>query len=267
MSKLVTFWKRDLLNKLIVAAVVLNAASVFTIVSLLVFTPMGPAVQANMFPTPTYSVREQIQISEQTATAQTVENAFTVVPTITTMPFDPLIETPSPTPTTTPTRLTATPTRTKTLTPTAVVTRTSSTHADCLAGKTTQEGIVVDIVDGNTVRVLIDQLIYSVRYIGTVLPENVDYAKVATAENGQLVFAKEVKLLEDSTLQDKDGVLFRYVIVGDTLVNQELIHAGLALAEIESPAFDCQQVFLDTEQEAKQARSGVWQLSLPAPAP
>ena len=305
MRRLLGFWQKDFLNKMIVAAFVINAAAMIGIVVIMAFTPAVSTLRSNLFPSPTFSLQDRNRVIAETALAQTSIAIANITPTVTTMPFIPQVDTPTPVQTDLPTAThvvptltpapptatqveptptpvmptstqlppTATPTSELTVTATAALTPeiletpAATSGAECLAGKTTQKAMVVDIVDGNTVRVLINDLVYTVRYLGTDLLFNSDYAQLSTIKNGQLVYAREITLLADSSVKDENGLLVRYVKVGQTFVNQELIRAGLVTVQAAPAKFDCLQVFQDTEQEAKEAKAGVWQLAQPAPAP
>jgi endonuclease YncB( thermonuclease family) len=126
---------------------------------------------------------------------------------------------------------------------------------------------VVDILDGNTVKVLVDGLIYVVRYIGVIPPVDKNYASLTTAKNGELVFLKEITLTADGADKDPTGRLLRYVSVGDVFVNLELIRQGLAAADDPSTALSCTQVFQDAETEARAAGMGIWGIAPAALAP
>jgi endonuclease YncB( thermonuclease family) len=90
---------------------------------------------------------------------------------------------------------------------------------------------VVEIIDGNTVKVLIGEYVYVVRYIGIDIPNTSEPDGTAAAfKNADLVYRKDVTLIPDQTDQDARGRLLRYVLVGDTFVNYELVAQGFARA-------------------------------------
>lgn len=99
-----------------------------------------------------------------------------------------------------------------------------------------ESGITVTrVIDGDTIEVDIGGVLYKVRYIGIDTPELDDerpefcaLAQEATRYNRQLVEGKEMRLEKDVSETDHYGRLLRYVYVGDTFVNAELVSAGLA---------------------------------------
>ena len=164
--------------------------------------------------------------------------------------------------------LTATPTVTNIVpatpssTPEPSFTPTSSgltfSGVNCVPPGTPAIGTVVDIPNGVSARILVDGLIYSVRYIGIDLPEKTAYAEAASMVNGNLVWQRNVTLYSDPADKDAAGSMYRYVIVDGNLVNLELIKLGLVNVVDLPSGYACLQAFLDTEQAAKSARIGQW---------
>ena len=92
------------------------------------------------------------------------------------------------------------------------------------------EATVTRVIDGDTIEVNLEGLIYRVRYIGIDTPEMGEpCADEATEANRQLVEGKTVWLEKDISETDKYGRLLRYVYVDDIFVNEELVRLGLAL--------------------------------------
>ena len=121
------------------------------------------------------------------------------------------------------------------------------------------EGVVVGIVDGDTIDVQIDNQIYRVRYIGIDTPET-DEAGYwqATGENQVLVYPKQVVLIKDVSETDQYGRLLRYVFVGDTFVNYDLVRKGLAQASTYQPDTACSSYFSTAQNQAKSQQVGLW---------
>ncbi len=279
MGKLIQFWRKDAINKLIALVVLVIIVVLGVLVAILANPPGGKSFVDRFLPTATMSVGDVFKNSELTATAKSDLTRTATIPTITTMPFTPMVTstsaaTPSPAakppvPTSTPVAITNTPAATQTATlslapsktPLANTITTSPTpipmSGECPPRKNEQVGKVLEIVDGATIRVLIGDLVYVVRYIGLSLPEDPNFADLSRVSNGQLVFAKEVKLYPDGVDKDEANRLLRYVLTADqVLVNQELIHQGLAGA-VNSP-YSCAKQFLSVEQDAKDKHSGMW---------
>ena len=123
----------------------------------------------------------------------------------------------------------------------------------------------VRVIDGDTIEVLIDGESYTVRYIGIDTPEVDDprpdiqaVAEEATLVNRGLVEGKVVKLEKDVSETDQYDRLLRYVYVGDTFVNTELIAGGYAWAKTYSPDIRYDALFQDMETGAKENNLGIW---------
>ncbi len=103
---------------------------------------------------------------------------------------------------------------------------------------------MVEIIDGNTIKVLIGEYVYVVRYIGIDVPNvNEPDGTEATFKNADLVYREEITLIPDQTDQDSRGRLLRYVLVDDTFVNYELVAQGFARAVDAPPNSACAELF------------------------
>ena len=127
--------------------------------------------------------------------------------------------------------------------------------------------LVTRVIDGDTIKVNIAGTIYKVRYIGIDTPELDDkrpefcaLAQEATRYNRQLVEGKTVRLEKDITETDQYGRLLRYVYIGDTFVNAELVRQGLAWAISYPPDTKYQDYLEELEAEARQASRGIWEV-------
>jgi len=125
--------------------------------------------------------------------------------------------------------------------------------------------VVTRVIDGDTIEVNIDSTIYRVRYIGIDTPELDDkrpefcaLAQEATRVNRQLVEGEKIRLEKDVSETDKYERLLRYVYVGDTFVNAELVRQGLAWAKTYEPDIKYQDILEKAEAEARQNRMGIW---------
>lgn len=134
---------------------------------------------------------------------------------------------------------------------------------------------VVDVVDGDTIKVDIDGEVFTVRYIGIDTPETVDPSSPvewmgpeASAANADLVEGQEVHLEKDVSEVDQFDRLLRYVWLEQgtawLLVNYQLVHLGFASSVTYPPDVRYQELFLDAERAARDADSGLW---APAPTP
>lgn len=105
-----------------------------------------------------------------------------------------------------------------------------------------------------------------VRYIGIDTPERrgpdgqpEPFAAEAKAFNARLVLNKSVRLERDTSETDRYGRWLRYVYVGATFVNAELVRAGLATAWALWPDEKYAADLLACEEEAQKQRRGMWQ--------
>ena len=197
MKSLIAFWKHDLINKLIVIVIFALLFGVGAIAWLIINIPQGKSITGVLS-----------DFVPATATPTFDLNAY--LPTATVTPFVwPTFTMPPPTATV--------PSATETPTPEPVL--PTPPPFDCIPNNPPETGRVVEIVDGNTIQVLINGLVYSIRYIGIEAPTVPSFAQAATYENGKLVWAKDVTLIADSTNKDGRGRLLRYVKVGETFVN------------------------------------------------
>lgn len=136
--------------------------------------------------------------------------------------------------------------------------------ASCIPSNVPQTGKVVQVIDGDTIRVTLDQdgLTYSVRYIGMDTPENtsqVEYFGLeATTKNTELVGGKTVILIKDVSETDSFGRLLRYVLVDNMFVNYELVAQGYANIASYPPDIACIPTFQTAEQQASASKLGLW---------
>jgi micrococcal nuclease len=134
---------------------------------------------------------------------------------------------------------------------------------------------VLDIIDGDTIKVLLDGRAVTVRYIGIDTPETVapnqpiqPYGPEAAAANRALLHGQTVRLERDTSDTDQYGRLLRYVWLGDLLINAELVRLGYARVRTYPPDTQREPHLRQLEAEARAARRGLWSLpptSTPAP--
>lgn len=124
---------------------------------------------------------------------------------------------------------------------------------------------VLDVTDGDTIRVLLGGEEESVRYIGIDTPESVApgepvecFGPAASAANLRLVGGETVALAFDDERRDQYGRLLAYVYVGDTFVNAELVRDGFARTLTISPNTDFAAFFDRLVGRAGAAGRGLW---------
>ncbi len=139
--------------------------------------------------------------------------------------------------------------------------------AACIPADIPQTGHVLQVIDGQTIRVLMDrnQRVYAVRYLGIQIPSGGPQSVIANAQvhNRDLTLGKSAVLVRDLTDQDNYGRLLRYVMVGQVFVNYDLVAGGYALANSAPPDTSCYSTFESAEMVARSGGLGLW--SLPTP--
>jgi len=136
---------------------------------------------------------------------------------------------------------------------------------------------VVDVVDGDTIKVSIDGVTYTVRYIGMDTPETVKpgtpvqwMGPEASAANRALVEGQQVVLEKDVSEVDRYGRLLRFVWLdrpeGWLLVNVELVRLGFASVFTYPPDVGYVDLLLAAEREARDAGRGLWSATPPPSA-
>jgi endonuclease YncB( thermonuclease family) len=125
--------------------------------------------------------------------------------------------------------------------------------------------IVTRVIDGDTIEVNIQGSTHKVRYIGIDTPETVHpqepvecLGKEASDKNRSLVEGQFVRLEKDVSETDQYGRLLRYVWIGDTMVNAELVRLGYAQVSTYPPDVKYQELFLRFQTEAREAERGLW---------
>ena len=176
-----------------------------------------------------------------------------------------------------------TPTVTPAVLPTATPQPTATPAPELGAAPVGQTviGLVVDVVDGDTIKVEVNGTVYTIRYIGIDTPETVHPTEPiewmgpeASAANTELVDGQQVVLEKDVSETDRYGRLLRYVwlerATGWLLVNAELVRLGFANSSTYPPDVAYQDLFLGAEREARDAGVGLWGATptpVPTPAP
>jgi len=120
-----------------------------------------------------------------------------------------------------------------------------------------ENGRVVSVIDGDTIDVEIDGTVYRVRYVGVNTPERSEscYSEARRA-NIDLVEGQTVTLVRDRSETDRYDRLLRYVYVGNTFVNAELIRNGYAEVVLYQPDDAQFDFFVDLERDATDANAG-----------
>ena len=121
------------------------------------------------------------------------------------------------------------------------------------------EARVVEVINGNTIRVEIDDQIAVVRYIGVgSTGPNDEFHDISTTVNQRWVADRLVELEADSTDSDPEGRLLRYVWVGGAMVNAAMIASGLG-QHVDNDGNDrYSRSFSEIEKNARSRQLGMW---------
>jgi micrococcal nuclease len=127
------------------------------------------------------------------------------------------------------------------------------------------EGIVIRVVDGDTIYVKLADRVEKIRYIGMNTPEihhptkgEVPGGREAAETNKRLVGGKRVRLELDVRTRDRYGRLLAYVWVDDVMVNAEMLRLGYAQVMTVPPNVRHQELFVKLQREARDAGRGLW---------
>lgn len=264
MKAFLSFWKSDIINKLIVLTAAALAVGVLFIAYMLITMPAAHTLFGSLLPT-----------SEALPTVVPRQITDTPPPTPTTEIF-PSMAVSSPAALTPDVSaqdgiaLTAAAVATAVFPPSPTTVDPSIAASACIPANSLQTGKVLGVIDGDTIRVYTGGLVYVVRYIGIQVPryDSVKelFGQAAMSKNSSLVYGQDVSLIKDVSDKDSAGRLLRYVLIGSRFVNFEMLQAGLATALEAAPDTACASIFKDAEQTARQAGLGRWgTASAPSP--
>jgi micrococcal nuclease len=136
--------------------------------------------------------------------------------------------------------------------------------ASCIPSNPVEMATVVEIVDGDTIRVRLerDGKTYPLRYIGIDTPEmnpaGVAFAAEARDRNVALALGRTAALITDTSDLDQYGRLLRYVVVGDKFVNYEMVASGDAIVAAYPPDTACIPAFEAAAANAAALSLGIW---------
>ncbi len=133
--------------------------------------------------------------------------------------------------------------------------------ASLLTGTQQSGPRVTHVVDGDTIEVAFDDgRVEKVRYIGVDTPEMDDKPQgdLAKLANKRLVDGKTITMKKDVSDRDQFGRLLRYVYVGKTFINAELVREGNARAKDYPPDTKHSKLLHRLESQAQKARVGLW---------
>ncbi|MCB0168307.1 MAG: thermonuclease family protein [Anaerolineae bacterium] len=131
-------------------------------------------------------------------------------------------------------------------------------------------GLVVEVLDGNTLAVVLDgdppNLAYTVKLLGIETPDLTEPWGVVAFETSQrLANLKVIRLVRDETDYDDDGNLLRYVYIDNQMLNVLLTEQGLASAQIIEPNSRFESEIEAAQDRAQEAGLGTWSQTTPTP--
>jgi micrococcal nuclease len=107
---------------------------------------------------------------------------------------------------------------------------------------------VLDVIDGDTIDVMVDGAQERVRYFGVDTPERGQHCYEEAKRRNQEMVGDEVFLMADVRDRDKNGRLLRYVFASDgVLVDASLVAEGLGVAWRDDGVFRDDLVDLEAE--------------------
>jgi micrococcal nuclease len=134
---------------------------------------------------------------------------------------------------------------------------TSTARATSVPAPTDGEQVTIaHVVDGDTVELDDGR---RVRYVGINTPEQAQpYYDQATEANRHLVDGRTAWMALDAQTTDRFGRILAYLWVDEQFVNLELVRQGYANAYTEPPNVRYSEQLLAAEQEARDAKVGLW---------
>jgi micrococcal nuclease len=123
---------------------------------------------------------------------------------------------------------------------------------------------VMDVIDGDTIRVDAHGVTERVRLVGIDAPETWGddecYGPEATAELRDWIEGDRVLLLVDPSQGERDrwDRVLAYVVEGHVNVNLAAIQAGIAREYTYDEPYTYQQAFRTAEADARDAGAGLW---------
>lgn len=133
---------------------------------------------------------------------------------------------------------------------------------------TRESARVLRVVDGDTIKILINNKEDIVRLIGIDSPEVVDeekpvqcFGKEASSKAKEILTGKKITIESDLTQGDRDEYerLLRYVFLDDLNFNKFMISEGYAREyTFKGKSYKYQSEFIQAEQKAQGNKRGLW---------
>lgn len=125
--------------------------------------------------------------------------------------------------------------------------------------------LVIKVISAGAVEVVLEedllQKTYIVRLIGVNAPADPPtdlWGMVAVDKLNSLLTNKVVRLVQDTTAINPAGELPRYLYLGKTLINREVLETGLAKSGFSAPDVAMKDELEAAAQQAQEKTMGVW---------
>lgn len=145
---------------------------------------------------------------------------------------------------------------------TVIAPLSGSALIECIRAQEPQVAQVVLVVDGDTIRVSMNGVNATIRYIGIDTPENTTkieyFGAEASKKNQELVLGQEITMYRDTSETDRYDRLLRYIFVGEHFINYELVAEGYAQSLRYPPDTACADLFEQAEKQARGNGLGLW---------
>ena len=127
---------------------------------------------------------------------------------------------------------------------------------DCIPDINAYEiAVLVEVIDGDSIRVDIDGEVIEVRYIGIDAPEFYSEERASAIDSAQknraLIGSGPLYLFRDISNTDKYDRLLRYVVSSEQFINLEMVRSGYATAKKYQPDISCQAEFEKAASSSK----------------
>jgi len=137
-------------------------------------------------------------------------------------------------------------------------------EAFCIPKDSKREiGKVLQVLTADKILVKLNEEQLTVNYIGIDTSTLKDYVSSQAFDTNLTLENQNVILVQDITDVTPDGSHPRYVFIGNTFVNYQLIAWGLGTAVNNPPDDSCAGFFLVAQKEAQDQRVGAWAPPLP----
>lgn len=144
----------------------------------------------------------------------------------------------------------------------------SETHRQVTENQRSEVPVtLVNVIDGDTIKVVVDGKMETVRYLLIDTPESKSsktcvqqYAREAFLRNSELVKSGKVTLeFEQGNVRDSYGRLLAYVYVDGESVQRTLLKEGYArVAYIMNPPYKYLELYREEERQAKREKINIW---------